>query len=67
MTAPTPSVQDVVNDPNFTPLAASSSGDVLVTEDGTVIIVTSTLRSRGTHILSKRKWLRFPPAQQRVL
>lgn len=66
MTAPTPSVQQVVNDPTYTPLAANKNGDVLVTDDGTILIVSSTLRARGTHLIQKRKWLKAPPYNVRV-
>jgi hypothetical protein len=61
MSDPTPSVLEVVNDPTYTPLAANPSGDVLATEDGTIIIVSSTLKFRGSHILRNGKWLRTPP------
>lgn len=66
MTQPTPSIRDVVNDPTYIPLAANKNGDVLVTEDGTILIVSSTLKARGTHLIQKRKWLKAPPFNVRV-
>lgn len=66
MSDPTPSVRDVVNDPTYTPLAANKNGDVLVTEDGTILLVSSTLKSRGPHLLQKRVWLKAPPFQVRL-
>jgi hypothetical protein len=59
---PTPPILEVVNDPTSTPLAANAAGDIFVTEDGTVLLVSSTLRSRGTHLLQKRRWLVPPPS-----
>ncbi len=67
MTLPTPPIQDVVNDPTYTPFAANVAGDILVTDDGTVLIVSSTLRARGTHLIMKRKWLNPPPYYPKVL
>lgn len=57
---PYPSVKDVVNDPNYVPLAANKNGDVLTTIDGTILLVSSTLLSRGRHIYAKRRWLKIP-------
>lgn len=61
MTDPVPPVRDVVNDPNYVPLAANKNGDILTTEDGTILIVSSLLIARDTHIQQKRKWLVPPP------
>lgn len=66
MSDPTPPLRDIVNDPVYTPLAANAAGDILVTEDGTVLLVSSTLRARGTHLIQKRKWLKAPPFNVRV-
>ena len=62
MADPVPPILSVVNDPTYVPLAANPAGDILVTEDGTVLIVSSTLRSRGTHLLQKRRWMVSPPS-----
>ena len=67
MSDPFPTVLEVVNDPTYVPLGANPAGDVLTTEDGTILLVSSTLKSRGPHILQKRKWLKAPPFQVRVL
>lgn len=68
MTAPTPRIQDIVNDPNYVPIAASANGDILVTDDGTVIIVSSTLKIRyPAGQFHKRKWLVPPPFNVRKL
>jgi hypothetical protein len=63
MSGPTPPVIDVVNDPNYVPLAANANGDVLVTEDGTILIVSSTLRVRGprTAFIGRKNWMKVPP------
>ena len=64
MTDPTPPLQSVINDPNYVPLAANADGDILVTEDGTVILVSTTLRVHGQNAsLYRRKkfWLKAPP------
>ena len=63
MSDPTPPVKDVVNDPNYTPLAANRNGDVLVTNDGTILLVRTTLLSRGKHIYSKRRWMKLPASR----
>lgn len=63
MSDPNPPVKDVVNDPTYTPLAANRNGDVLVTNDGTIILVSTTLRSRGKHIWSKRRWMKLPASR----
>lgn len=55
---PYPPVQDVVNDPTYTPLAANKTGDLLCTQDGTILLVSSTLRARGTRIPTKKHWMR---------
>jgi hypothetical protein len=66
MSDPTPPIRDIVNDPDYTPLAANLAGDILVTEDGTTLIVSSTLRARGTHLIGKRHWLKAPPFNVRI-
>lgn len=50
----------ILNDPNFTPLSADST--VFVTEDGTFIIVSSTLPARfnGTRYGKTKSWLKTP-------
>jgi len=67
MTDPVPPILSVVNDPTYTPLAANKAGDIFVTEDGTVLIVSSTLRARGSHLITKHKWLIPPPSYPKVL
>jgi hypothetical protein len=52
----------IINDPNFVPLAAEG-GVVLCTEDGTFIIVSSSLPSRfpNTAYGKSRTWLKTYP------
>ena len=64
MTAPTPPIQDVVNDPNYVPLC-THTGDILVTDDGTVLIVSTTLRVHGDMTYGNRGWLKAPPFRVR--
>ena len=62
MTTPDPT--HVVNDPNFVPLAANASGDIVTIEDGTVVIVSTTLRVYGPNASlyrKKKNWLKAPP------
>ncbi len=59
-------INEIVNDPTYVPLGVNAAGDIFVTEDGTFLIVSSTLKARGTHLQQKRKWLKAPPFNVRV-
>ena len=52
----------IINDSNFVPLAADG-GVIFATEDGTFIIVSSSLPARfpNTAYGKSRTWLRTPP------
>jgi hypothetical protein len=57
---------NLINDPNYVPLATEAP-DLIAMEDGTFIIVSSTLGSRPQNgIFGRiRSWLRTPPRQVR--
>lgn len=61
-------IQDFINDPTQTAFGVNAAGDILITEDGTYVIMSSTLRVRGpltSSYRAKRFWLQAPPPQAR--
>jgi len=56
-------IQNFVNDPTYTPLGVNADGDVFITEDGTYLIVSSTIRIRGprTSFIGRKNWMKAPP------
>lgn len=49
---------NIINDPNYVPLAVDSQGVLFCTEDGTIIIASSTLKVRRQY--GNPGWLRTP-------
>ena len=53
-------IQNFLNDPNNVPLGVNPEGDIFITDDGTYLIVSSTLRVRGPRVSAyrrKKRWL----------